>query len=167
MRKFLLATTILATLSSASAAQKIGAYLFGVQFERDTTATDSTRLGLGLPLAVAVDGVSMIGVSGDYSWLRHTAPARQDVQPYYGFGLGLSAAFGGSGDVSVAAFSMYPNVLGGLNFNLDSRLSLFTELSVGPRVTTAYATDSQGNSASETRFERGYGLRLGVNYTLR
>lgn len=166
MRKFLLATTILATLSSASAAQKIGAYLFGVQFERDTTATDSTRLGLGLPIAMALDGGGLIGVSGDYSWLRHTAPASQSVQPYYGAGLGLSALFGGDGNVSALGFGVYPNVLGGLNFNLADRLSLFTEASIGPRMAVVTATDGQA-SATQTQFGLGYGLRLGVNYTLR
>ena len=51
-------------------------------------------------------------------------------------------------------------------FNLADRLSLFTEASIGPRMAVVTATDGQA-SATQTQFGLGYGLRLGVNYTLR
>lgn len=166
VKKILLSVLTLATLSTASAAEKVGAYLLGVQYQRDTNATDAVRFGLGVPLAGFFDGGGAVALSGDVSFLRHTAAATETVQPYYGAGLGLSAVLGAGSGASVGAAGLYPNVLAGANFNVTDQFSLFAEGSVGPVVAFAYATDGQ-NSASGADVGLGYGLRLGVNYKFR
>ncbi|GGR64865.1 hypothetical protein GCM10008959_28720 [Deinococcus seoulensis] len=166
MKKTLLSILALTTLSTAGASEKIGAYLLGVQYERDTNATDSVRFGLGLPLAGFFDGGGAVALSGDVSYLRHTAAETETVQPYYGAGLGLSAVLATGSGASVGGVGLYPNVLAGANFNVTDQVSLFAEGSVGPVVAFAYATDGQ-NSASGADVGLGYNVRLGVNYKFR
>ncbi len=157
MKKVILATLCLTALSSAGASEKVGAYLFGVQYQRDTNATDALRFGLGLPFAGVFAGGGAVALSGDAAFLRHTAPATELVQPYYGGGLGLGTVFATSGGTTAGGVSLYPHVLGGANFNVTSQLSLFAEGSVG--------LDAWIGTGSAVTF--GYGVRLGVNYTIR
>lgn len=159
VKKILLSVLTLATLSTASAAEKFGAYLLGVQYQRDTNATDAVRFGLGLPLAAAFNGGGFVTVSGDVSYLRHTAPETESVQPYYGGSLGLLGLFATSGGDSAGAVGVFPSVLGGANVNVTDQVGLFGELGVGPRV--IFVT----GGGSDWTF--GVGARLGVNYRLR
>lgn len=162
MNKTLLSLSALAAFSvasNASAAEKVGFFLVGGQYERDINATDSYRVGVGLPLVGLFGSGGVIALSGDVSYLRHTAPATTGAfQPYYGGGLGLGAVFATTGNASAAVFSLYPNVLGGANYAFTDRWSAFAEASVGPRVLV-------GSGASN--FGVGFGIRLGANYNLR
>ncbi|UQN07285.1 hypothetical protein [Deinococcus sp. QL22] len=145
--------------SHASAAEKIGFFFVGGQYERDINATDSYRVGVGLPLIGLFGSSGAIALSGDLSYLRHTAPLTTGAfQPYYGGGLGLGAALATNGSASAAAVSLYPNVLGGANYAFTDRWSAFAEASAGPRVILG------GGGAS---IGLGFGIRLGANYKLR
>ncbi|MFC4640480.1 hypothetical protein [Deinococcus hohokamensis] len=166
MKKVLLSVLALSALSSASASERIGAYLLGLQYERDVNATDSVRYGVGLPVALGFGGGGVLALSGDVSYLRHVAPASQVVQPYFGGSLGLVGIFGTSEGTSAAGVVLFPNVLGGLNFNVSNSLSLFTEAGVGPRVIFAGASDGT-SSAGGTDVSLGFGVRVGLNYTVR
>ncbi|GGS29329.1 hypothetical protein GCM10008961_21220 [Deinococcus knuensis] len=159
MKKTLLSILALTTLSTAGASEKIGAYLLGVQYERDTNATDSVRFGLGLPLAAAFDGGGFVTVSGDVSYLRHTSPDTESVQPYYGGTLGLFGLFATGGGNSAGALGVFPSVLGGANVNVTDQVSLFGELGVGPRVVFGTGIGAD--------WSFGVGARLGVNYKFR
>jgi len=162
VNKTLLSLSVLAalsTISTASAAEKIGFFVLGGQYERDINTTDSYRVGLGLPLVGLFDSGGVIALSGDVSYLRHTTPLTAGAfQPYYGGGLGLVGIFATSSSASAAVLGLYPNVLGGVNYAFTDRWSSFAEASVGPRVLL-------GSGANN--FGIGFGLRFGVNYTLR
>ena len=169
MKKFVLPLLALASLSTASAAERIGFFLLGGQYERDLNATDSFRVGLGLPLVGFVDGASGGYFSGDVAWLRHTRPlnaAGRGTQPYYGGGLGLAGAFVSSGGESASGLTIYPHVLGGANFGLNDRWALFAEGSVGANIYTGGVRTSVG-SGSTSGVTVGLGLRLGATYRIR
>ena len=169
MKKVVLSLLALAAVSNASAAERVGFFLLGAQYERDTNATDSFRVGLGLPIAGLLGGTGGVAVARDAAWLRHTRPLTADgvgVQPYYGAGLGLGTAFTSNGTSTVGGFSAYPHVLGGANFGLNDRWALFAEASVGVNVYAVGASTSYG-SGSTGGLTPGFGLRLGTSYLLR
>ena len=169
MKKLALSLLALTALSSASAAERFGFFLLGAQYERDTNATDSFRVGLGLPVLGAFGGTGALGLSGDFAWLRHSRALNADgtgVQPYYGAGLGLGAAVASNEAATAAMFVVYPHVLGGANFGLNDRWALFAEASAGVNVYAGGATTAYGN-ASTGGVGPGFGLRLGASYRFR
>jgi hypothetical protein len=166
MKKFFLPVATLVLLSTAHASQKIGVFVLGAQYERDLNASDSIRFGLGLPLAAVTNGGGALALSGDVAFLRHKGSSTNTIQPYYGAALGLATVLGSDQNVAVGGVVLYPNVLGGLNFNVTSTVSLFAEGSVGPQAIFAAVSDGT-NRASGTQIGLGYGVRLGMNYTLR
>lgn len=166
MKKIALSLLTLTALSSASAAERAGFFLLGAQYERDTNATDSFRVGLGLPIAGFFGGSGALALSGDVAWLRHTNSLRLDgtgVQPYYGGGLGLATVLATSESGSAAGLTVYPHLLGGANFGLNDRWALFAEASAGVNV---YAFGGTGTSTN-TGLTPGFGLRLGASYRIR
>jgi hypothetical protein len=162
VNKTLVGLSVLAALSavsSASAAEKVGFFLVGGQYEKDINATDSYRVGVGLPLVGLFGSGGVIALSGDVSYLRHTAPATTGAfQPYYGGGLGLGTVFATTGSSSAAVFSLSPNVLGGANYAFTDQWSAFAEASAGPTVVLGGGGASVG---------LGFGIRFGANYKLR
>ena len=162
MNKTLLSLSVLAalsTISTASAAEKIGFFVLGGQYERDINATDSYRIGLGLPLVGLFDSGGVIALSGDVSYLRHTTPLTAGgFQPYYGGGLGLVGIFATSSSDFAPVLGLYPNVLGGVNYAFTDRWSSFCRGFGRP-------PHLLGNGANN--FGIGFGLRFGVNYKLR
>jgi hypothetical protein len=161
VNKTLLSLSVLAalsTVSTASAAEKVGFFLVGGQYERDINTTDSYRVGVGLPL-VGLFGV--FSVSGDVSYLRHTTPLTTGgFQPYYGGGLGLSGTVFTGADISpYVGLTLYPNVLGGANYAFTDQWSAFAEASAGPNI-------SIGNRYG-SGIVFGLGIRLGANYKFR
>ncbi|MGX9686252.1 hypothetical protein ACTQ9L_03805 [Deinococcus wulumuqiensis] len=169
MKKLTLSLLALTALSSASAAERFGFYLLGAQYERDTNATDSFRVGLGLPVAGVFEGTGVVGVTGNVGWLRHTRTLNGDgtgVQPYYGAGLGLSTVFASNSQASVGGVVVYPHVLGGANFGLNDRWALFAEASAGVNVYAVGASSSY-SSDSTSGVGPGFGLRVGASYRIR
>ena len=169
MKKMALSLLALTALSSASAAERFGFYLLGAQYERDTNATDSFRVGLGLPVAGIVQGTGVLGVTGNVGWLRHTRALNGDgtgTQPYYGVGLGLSSALVSNSQASVSGLVVYPHVLGGANFGLNDRWALFAEASAGANIYALGASSVYG-SDSTSGVAPGFGLRLGASYRFR
>ncbi len=159
--KLMLAATAL-TLTSTAAADQVGFFLVGAQYQQD----NGLRYGLGLPVVGLFQGGGVLGISGDVSYLLPLNGGSDSVSPYYGFGLGLGLAVATGGGSSATGVSLYPNALIGVNFNTASRFTPFVEGSVGPSIAFARASSS-GSSASGAAVGIGFGLRLGVNYDLR
>ncbi|MFC4453040.1 hypothetical protein [Deinococcus sonorensis] len=149
MKKLLLGLTV-AALASTAAADQVGGYLFGIQYQQD----NGLRYGLGLPLVSVFGGSATLAVNGDVSYLIpfDTGADTGNFSTYYGFGLGAGVYLGGG-----AGFSLYPNVLAGVNFNNTSDFTPFLEASAGPSI---------GLGTGGGGIGLGYGLRLGVNYRL-
>jgi hypothetical protein len=166
MKKLIPALVFSASLSSASAADKVGAFLLGVQYEHDLNADNSVRVALSVPLFFGDGTSSVFGIGGGVDYLHHVAPASQKVQPYYGGGLGLGLASVKSGTSSASAFSVSASVLGGANLNLSDQWSLFADAGVGPAL--IFGSGVSGTSAaSKTQIALNLSIRLGVNYKLR
>lgn len=111
MKKTLLGLTVLA-LASTAAADQVGIYFTGLQYQTDNN--DRFSVGLNGSLYGAYD--KLIPLAGDFSV----------VAPYYGYGVG--AGFG-SGNINVR-----PNVLAGLNLNIIPRFTPYAEISAGPSI---------------------------------
>ena len=169
MKKILLPLLALSALSSASAAERVGFYILGAQYERDLNASDSFRLGLGLPIAGVFQGTGVLGGSGSAAWLRHTRALNADgtgVQPYYGAGLGLAAFGASSSGTSASALVVFPHVLGGANLGLNSRWALFAEAGAGANFYVA-GSQSAGLSDSRSGLTPSAVIRLGATYRIR
>ena len=169
MKKVVLPLLVLTALSSASAAERVGFFLLGAQYERDTNATDAFRVGVGLPIAGFFGGSGALALSGDVAWMRHTRALNLDgtgVQPYYGAGLGLSTIFAKTDSGSAAGLTLYPHALGGVNVGLNDRWALFAEGSVGPTI-YALGASTATTSGSTSGVTAGLGVRLGATYRIR
>lgn len=161
MKKTLLLVSAL-TLASTAAADQVGVFIAGAQYQQD----NGLRYGLGLPAAGFFNGGGALSLNGDVSYLIPLASNAGDAfAPYYGFGLGLGFAIGGGNGVSAGGVSVYPNVLAGVDFRTGTPFTPFAEASVGPTLSFAAASGG-GSTSAGLGFGFGFGLRLGVNYRL-
>lgn len=156
----------LSTVTSTAAADQVGVYIAGVQYQADQSGGRALRFGVGIPAISLFNGLGL-RVSGDASYLFPLGAADTvsavTFNPYYGVGLGASLGLGAVAGSAAAGVSLYPNVLAGINFTNTSAFTPFIEASVGPNFALGSST-STGTGGSLTV---GYGLRLGVNYRLR
>lgn len=153
MKKILLGLAALSALSTASAANYVGASIgngLSVHYQQDLSATSAMRYSLNLDAVGFSFNTLTLGGSADYL-MDIPSGTPSALTPYYGAGLGAGVALG-----SVTGVSLYPHVLLGAKYNVSAPLSVFGEVNAGAALWLG------GGSA----FGFGYGARLGFNYML-
>lgn len=162
-----LAGLLVLGLSSTASADKVGAYLFGVQYTQQQSGGNALRYGLGVPAVSVFRGNGAVSVSGDVSYLMPLSSLTSTgtsagTNVYVGAGLGLGATIGRVGGVAYTNLAVVPAALLGVEFDLNRDFSVFVEGSLGYGISVGASTAGASVGAG---FQPG--LRLGVNYNLR
>lgn len=154
MKRAILTALALTAVSSASAANYVGASVgsgFSVHYQNDLNRSSAMRYSLNLDAVGFNFGTLSVGGSVDYLADIPGSGNMGGFVPYYGLGLGAGVTLGNVNTVSV-----YPHGTLGLKYQVTDPLSVFVEGNVGPWVSVG----------SVTSVGVGFGARIGINYKL-
>lgn len=154
MKKAILGLLALTAVSSASAADYIGASVgsgLSLHYQKDLNRSAAMRYSLNLDALGFNFNTLSVGGAVDYL-ANFPGQNMGGFVPYYGLGLSAGVALGGTNAIGV-----YPHGTLGLKYQVNTPLSVFVEGNVGPYI---------GVSGGQTGITFGGGARIGVNYML-